>query len=310
MNDYLLILYGLVMLILGVLIGVAFLTLLERKVLGYIQIRKGPNKLGFLGILQPFSDAIKLFTKEQTYPLYSNYFAYYFSPIFSFFLSLLIWMVIPYYFNMISFNLGFLFFFCCTSMGVYTLMVAGWSSNSNYSLLGGLRAVAQTISYEVSLALIMMSVIIMVMDFNLMKFSNYQMLIWFMFLMLPLSMCWLSSSLAETNRTPFDFAEGESELVSGFNIEYSSGGFALIFLAEYSSILFMSMLFILMYMGGYNLSIFFYFKLVFISFFFIWVRGTLPRYRYDKLMYLAWKSYLPISLNFLMLFLGMKIFFI
>nr|YP_007316856.2 NADH dehydrogenase subunit 1 [Cydia pomonella]AFQ93736.2 NADH dehydrogenase subunit 1 [Cydia pomonella] len=309
-NDYLLIFIGLVMLILGVLIGVAFLTLLERKVLGYIQIRKGPNKLGIIGILQPFSDAIKLFTKEQTYLLYSNYFVYYFSPIFSFFLSLLIWMVIPYYFNMVSFNLGFLFFFCCTSMGVYALMGAGWSSNSNYALLGGLRAVAQTISYEVSLALIMMSVIIMIMDFNLLKFSNYQVMIWFMFIMLPLSLCWLSSSLAETNRTPFDFAEGESELVSGFNIEYSSGGFALIFLAEYSSILFMSMLYILMYVGGYDLTFFFYLKLVFISFFFIWVRGTLPRYRYDKLMYLAWKSYLPISLNFLMLFIGVKIFFI
>nr|UUA64810.1 NADH dehydrogenase subunit 1 [Leguminivora glycinivorella]UUA64849.1 NADH dehydrogenase subunit 1 [Leguminivora glycinivorella]UUA64914.1 NADH dehydrogenase subunit 1 [Leguminivora glycinivorella]UUA65148.1 NADH dehydrogenase subunit 1 [Leguminivora glycinivorella]UUA65174.1 NADH dehydrogenase subunit 1 [Leguminivora glycinivorella] len=310
MNDYLLIFIGILMLVLGVLIGVAFLTLLERKVLGYIQIRKGPNKLGIMGILQPFSDAIKLFTKEQTFPMYSNYFAYYFSPIFSFFLSLLIWMVIPYYFNMISFNLGFLFFFCCTSMGVYTLMVAGWSSNSNYALLGGLRAVAQTISYEVSLALIMLSVIIMVMDFNLLKFGSYQMMIWFIFIMMPLSLCWLSSSLAETNRTPFDFAEGESELVSGFNIEYSSGGFALIFLAEYSSILFMSMLFILMYMGGYDLSVLFYLKLVFISFFFIWVRGTLPRYRYDKLMYLAWKSYLPISLNFLMLFIGFKIFLI
>nr|UUA65057.1 NADH dehydrogenase subunit 1 [Leguminivora glycinivorella] len=310
MNDYLLIFIGILMLVLGVLIGVAFLTLLERKVLGYIQIRKGPNKLGIMGILQPFSDAIKLFTKEQTFPMYSNYFVYYFSPIFSFFLSLLIWMVIPYYFNMISFNLGFLFFFCCTSMGVYTLMVAGWSSNSNYALLGGLRAVAQTISYEVSLALIMLSVIIMVMDFNLLKFGSYQMMIWFIFIMMPLSLCWLSSSLAETNRTPFDFAEGESELVSGFNIEYSSGGFALIFLAEYSSILFMSMLFILMYMGGYDLSVLFYLKLVFISFFFIWVRGTLPRYRYDKLMYLAWKSYLPISLNFLMLFIGLKIFLI
>nr|UHA55346.1 NADH dehydrogenase subunit 1 [Kennelia xylinana] len=309
-SDYLLILLGMIMLILGVLIGVAFLTLLERKSLGYIQIRKGPNKLGFMGILQPFSDAIKLFTKGQTYPLLSNYFVYYFSPVFSFFLSLLIWMVIPYYFNMINFNLGFLFFFCCMSMGVYTLMIAGWSSNSNYSLLGGLRAVAQTISYEVSLALIMLSVIIMIMDFNLIKFNNYQSMIWFMFLMLPLSLCWLSSSLAETNRTPFDFAEGESELVSGFNVEYSSGGFALIFLAEYSSILFMSMLFVLMYMGGYDLNFFFYLKLVFISFFFIWVRGTLPRYRYDKLMYLAWKSYLPLSLNFLMLFIGVKIFFI
>nr|YP_009732626.1 NADH dehydrogenase subunit 1 [Celypha flavipalpana]QHS71345.1 NADH dehydrogenase subunit 1 [Celypha flavipalpana] len=310
LKDYLLVLIGMIMLVLGVLIGVAFLTLLERKVLGYIQIRKGPNKLGFMGILQPFSDAIKLFTKEQTYPMYSNYFAYYFSPVFSFFLSLLIWMVIPYYFNMISFSLGFLFFFCCTSMGVYMLMVAGWSSNSNFALLGGLRAVAQTISYEVSLALIMLSVIILIMDFNLIKFTDYQLMIWFMFVMMPLSLCWLSSSLAETNRTPFDFAEGESELVSGFNIEYSSGGFALIFLAEYSSILFMSMLFVLMYMGGYNLSIFFYVKLVFISFFFIWVRGTLPRYRYDKLMYLAWKIYLPLSLNFLMLFIGVKIFFI
>lgn len=309
-NDYLLIFIGLVILILGVLIGVAFLTLLERKVLGYIQIRKGPNKLGIIGILQPFSDAIKLFTKEQTYPLYSNYFAYYFSPIFSFFLSLLIWIVIPYYFNMIRFNLGFLFFFCCTSMGVYTLIVAGWSSNSNYALLGGLRAVAQTISYEVSLALIMISVIIIIIDFNLLKFRNYQTIIWFIFIILPLSLCWLSSSLAETNRTPFDFAEGERELVSGFNIEYRRGGFALIFLAEYSRILFISILFILIYIGGYDLTFFFYLKLVFISFFFIWVRGTLPRYRYDKLIYLAWKRYLPLSLNFLILFIGIKIFFI
>nr|YP_010719268.1 NADH dehydrogenase subunit 1 [Parnassius tenedius]WDR47331.1 NADH dehydrogenase subunit 1 [Parnassius tenedius]WDV10758.1 NADH dehydrogenase subunit 1 [Parnassius tenedius] len=307
-KDLMMMILGMLILILGVLIGVAFLTLLERKVLGYIQIRKGPNKVGYMGILQPFSDAIKLFTKEQIFPLYSNYISYYFSPIISFILSLMVWMLIPYYFNMISFNLGILFFLCCTSMGVYTVMVAGWSSNSNYSLLGGLRAVAQTISYEVSLALIMLSSIILIMDFNMMKFFIYQELIWFFFLMLPLSMCWISSSLAETNRTPFDFAEGESELVSGFNIEYSSGGFALIFLAEYSSILFMSMLFVLMYMGGYMMSLFFYLKLVFISFLFIWVRGTLPRYRYDKLMYLSWKSYLPISLNYLLFFIGLKIF--
>nr|YP_010721185.1 NADH dehydrogenase subunit 1 [Parnassius acco]WDS46310.1 NADH dehydrogenase subunit 1 [Parnassius acco] len=308
-KDMMMMVLGVLILILGVLIGVAFLTLLERKVLGYIQIRKGPNKVGYMGILQPFSDAIKLFTKEQTFLIYSNYISYYFSPIIGFILSLMVWMLIPYYFNMISFNLGILFFLCCTSMGVYTVMVAGWSSNSNYSLLGGLRAVAQTISYEVSLALIMLSSIVLIMDFNMMKFFVYQDLIWFFFLMLPLSMCWISSSLAETNRTPFDFAEGESELVSGFNIEYSSGGFALIFLAEYSSILFMSMLFVLMYMGGYNMSLLFYLKLVFISFLFIWVRGTLPRYRYDKLMYLSWKSYLPISLNYLLFFIGMKIFF-
>nr|YP_010287454.1 NADH dehydrogenase subunit 1 [Amraica recursaria]UKT61785.1 NADH dehydrogenase subunit 1 [Amraica recursaria] len=309
MSDIILIIIGLLILILGILIGVAFLTLLERKVLGYIQIRKGPNKVGLIGILQPFSDAVKLFTKEQTFPMYSNYFSYYFSPVISFILSLVIWMLIPYYFNLISFSLGVLFFFCCTSLGVYTVMVAGWSSNSNYALLGGLRSVAQTISYEVSLALIFMSGLIMIMDFNLIKFGEYQNIIWFMFIMFPLSLCWLSSSMAETNRTPFDFAEGESELVSGFNVEYSSGGFALIFLAEYSSILFMSMLFVLIYLGGYNMSLYFYLKLVFISFIFIWVRGTLPRYRYDKLMYLSWKSYLPISLNFLLFYMGVKIFF-
>nr|WEF74767.1 NADH dehydrogenase subunit 1 [Parnassius acdestis] len=308
MKDMMMMILGMLILILGVLIGVAFLTLLERKVLGYIQIRKGPNKVGYMGILQPFSDAIKLFTKEQIFPIYSNYISYYFSPIISFILSLFVWMLIPYYFNMVSFNLGILFFLCCTSMGVYTVMVAGWSSNSNYSLLGSLRAVAQTISYEVSLALIMLSSVILILDFNLMMFFIYQDLIWFFFLMLPLSMCWISSSLAETNRTPFDFAEGESELVSGFNIEYSSEGFALIFLAEYSSILFMSMLFVLMYMGGYNMSLFFYMKLSLISFLFIWVRGTLPRYRYDKLMYLSWKSYLPISLNYLLFFVGLKMF--
>nr|YP_010731054.1 NADH dehydrogenase subunit 1 [Maliattha signifera]WEG24727.1 NADH dehydrogenase subunit 1 [Maliattha signifera] len=308
--DILMIMIGLMILIVGVLVGVAYLTLLERKVLGYIQIRKGPNKVGILGILQPFSDAIKLFTKEQTYPNFSNYLSYYFSPVISFILSLMIWLLIPYYFNMISFNLGIMFFLCCTSMGVYTVMIAGWSSNSNYALLGGLRAVAQTISYEVSLSLILMSSIIMVMDFSLLSFNFYQNYIWFIILMFPLSLCWISSSMAETNRTPFDFAEGESELVSGFNIEYSSGGFALIFLAEYSSILFMSMLFVLIYLGGFMLDFMFYFKLSFISFLFIWVRGTLPRYRYDKLMYLAWKSYLPVSLNFLLFFLGFKIFLI
>nr|YP_009743965.1 NADH dehydrogenase subunit 1 [Protambulyx strigilis]QIE12728.1 NADH dehydrogenase subunit 1 [Protambulyx strigilis] len=309
MIDLVMVLVGVLILILGVLIGVGFLVLLERKVLGYIQIRKGPNKVGFMGILQPFSDVIKLFTKETTYPNYSNYYCYYFSPVVSFVLSLFVWMLVPYYFNMVSFNLGVLFFLCCTSMGVYTVMIAGWSSNSNYSLLGGLRAVAQTISYEVSMALILMSSIVMIMDFNLMMFYFYQKLIWMLFFMIPLSLSWVSSMLAETNRTPFDFAEGESELVSGFNVEYSAGGFALIFLAEYSSILFMSLLFVVMYMGGYSLSFIFYLKLVFISFLFIWVRGTLPRYRYDKLMYLAWKSYLPISLNFLMFFLGFKFFF-
>nr|AJG02612.1 NADH dehydrogenase subunit 1 [Pieris brassicae] len=301
---------GFIILFIGVLVGVAFLTLMERKVLGYIQIRKGPNKIGYMGILQPFSDGIKLFSKEQTYLNYSNYLYYYYSPIIGFFLSLVIWMMIPYSFNIIMFNLGVLFFFCCTSVGVYILLMAGWSSNSNYSMLGSLRAVAQTISYEVSLALIFGSSLILIMDFNMLSLKIFQENIWFLFLMFPLSLCMFSSMLAETNRTPFDFAEGESELVSGFNIEYSSGGFALIFLAEYSSILFMSLMFVLLYMGGYTLSFIFYFKLSFISFLFIWVRGTLPRYRYDKLMYLCWKVYLPISLNMMILYLGLKMFII
>nr|YP_009489633.1 NADH dehydrogenase subunit 1 [Mimoides lysithous]SPP23536.1 NADH dehydrogenase subunit 1 [Mimoides lysithous] len=307
--DIYMFMLGMIIMILGLLIGVAYLTLLERKVLGYIQIRKGPNKLGFMGILQPFSDAIKLFTKEQIFPNYSNYLSYYFSPVVSFILSLMIWMLIPYYFNMINFNLGILFFLCCTSLGVYTVMISGWSSNSNYALLGGLRAVAQTISYEVSLALILLSSVLLIMDFSMLSFNKYQELIWFLFIMMPLSLCWISSMLAETNRTPFDFAEGESELVSGFNIEYSSGGFALIFLAEYSMIMFMSMMYVLIYMGGYSLSLMFYLKLTLISFLFIWVRGTLPRFRYDKLMYLCWKSYLPISLNFLLFFIGLLVFF-
>nr|UJG45175.1 NADH dehydrogenase subunit 1 [Dolichopus brevipennis] len=304
--ELLLSLVGSLILIICVLVGVAFLTLLERKVLGYIQIRKGPNKVGLIGIPQPFCDAIKLFTKEQTYPLMSNYICYYFSPIFSLFLSLLVWMCMPLMVKLYSFNLGLLFFLSCTSLGVYTVMVAGWSSNSNYALLGGLRAVAQTISYEVSLALIMLSFVILIGGYNLLDFYYYQKNIWFLFLLLPLALVWFASCLAETNRTPFDFAEGESELVSGFNVEYSSGGFALIFLAEYASILFMSMLFSMIFLGGDIFSFMFYLKLVFISFMFIWARGTLPRFRYDKLMYLAWKCFLPFSLNFLIFFLGLK----
>nr|QNE85740.1 NADH dehydrogenase subunit 1 [Tomosvaryella palliditarsis] len=295
------------LLIICVLVSVAFLTLMERKVLGYIQIRKGPNVVGFLGLIQPFSDAIKLFTKEQTYPVLSNYISYYFSPIISLFLSLLCWMCMPMFVKLFSFNLGVLFFLCCTSLGVYTVMVAGWSSNSNYALLGGLRAVAQTISYEVSLALVFLSFIFLIGSYNLIDFMFYQNYFWFLFILFPMFLIWFSICLAETNRTPFDFAEGESELVSGFNVEYSSGGFALIFLAEYASILFMSMLFVIIFMGGDVFNLLFYLKLCFISFIFLWVRGTLPRFRYDKLMYMAWKCFLPFSLNYLLFFVGLKI---
>nr|WHL55142.1 NADH dehydrogenase subunit 1 [Amitermes sp.] len=308
MLDFLFLAVVFLLLMVFVMVGVAFLTLLERKVLGYIHIRKGPNKVGFIGILQPFSDAIKLFTKEQYFPLVSNYLIYYFSPIFGFFLSLLVWLLIPYLSGFISFELGLLFFLACTSLGVYTVMIAGWSSNSGYSLLGGLRALAQTISYEVSLAFILLSFVVLICSYNLVYFYSYQVYLWLIFISLPLSFVWFISCLAETNRTPFDFAEGESELVSGFNVEYGAGGFALIFLAEYASILFMSLLFCIIFLGSDLYSFFFYVKLTFISFLFIWVRGTLPRFRYDKLMYLAWSSFLPLSLNYLLFFVGVSCF--
>nr|QDP18053.1 NADH dehydrogenase subunit 1 [Poekilocerus bufonius] len=305
--DLLMFILNFLLLVIFVLISVAFLTLFERKLLGYIHIRKGPNKVGFMGIFQPFSDALKLITKEQAIPFVSNYLLYYFSPIFSLMISLFTWLVFPYLTYMCSFTYGFLFFLCCTSFGVYTVMIAGWSSNSNYSLLGSLRSVAQTISYEVSLALILLSLIILIGSFDLSFFMVYQFYCWFMFLCFPLMISCFSSFLAETNRTPFDFAEGESELVSGFNIEYGAGGFTLIFLSEYTSIIFMSMFMSLIFFGGDYYSLIFYIKLSFISFCFVWVRGTLPRFRYDKLMYLAWKSFLPLSLNFLFFFCGLKI---
>nr|YP_009860561.1 NADH dehydrogenase subunit 1 [Kirchnerius guangxii]QKD75011.1 NADH dehydrogenase subunit 1 [Kirchnerius guangxii] len=306
--DLVFLLYSTLILVVCVLVGVAFLTLLERKVLGYIQLRKGPNKVGFLGIPQPFSDAIKLFTKEHTYPFMSNYNLYYMSPVFNLFLSLLLWLCVPFFSGYLSFSLGILYFLCCASLSVYTVMLAGWSSNSNYSMFGSMRAVAQTISYEVSLALTLLSFLILIMSLNLLDLKIYQSMMWFIVISLPLCMVWFVSSLAETNRTPFDFAEGESELVSGFNVEYSGGGFALIFLAEYSSILFMSMMCCLLFLGAdvFNPLIFFF--LGFMSFLWVWVRGTLPRFRYDKLMYLAWKSYLPLTLNYFLFFLGMKIF--
>nr|YP_010535856.1 NADH dehydrogenase subunit 1 [Spinolyprops cribricollis]UYB79068.1 NADH dehydrogenase subunit 1 [Spinolyprops cribricollis] len=308
MLDLILIVIEFLVVFLTVLVGVAFLTLLERKVLGYIQIRKGPNKVGFLGILQPFGDAIKLFSKEQTFPYMSNMNIYYICPIFSLMISLFMWIILPLFSGGVSFCLSLLFFLVVSSLGVYSIMMAGWSSNSNYSLLGSLRSVAQTISYEVSMSIILLSFMYYIGGFNLLMFFDYQKFIWMLLYSLPLVFMLFISCLAETNRTPFDFAEGESELVSGFNVEYSSGGFALIFMAEYSSILFMSFIVSMVSLGGNINSYFFIMKVVLLSFLFLWVRGTLPRFRYDKLMSLTWKSFLPCSLIFLGFSLGMKIF--
>lgn len=281
---------------------------MERRVLGYIQIRKGPNKVGWAGLPQPLADAIKLFTKESTNPLSSNYLLYLLSPVGAISLALLTWMVLPVKFGGHNFNFGVLFFLCCTRLGVYTVLLRGWASNSKYAILGGLRSVAQTISYEVSLALIILSFLILTGRFNLVEFNAVQEGFSFFITGPPLALIWFSSRLAETNRTPFDLAEGESELVSGFNVEYSRGGFALIFIAEYARILFISCLTVVLFLGPYYRFWAFTLKSGLIAFAFIWARGTLPRVRYDKLMRLAWRRYLPVALNYIVVFTGLKLF--
>lgn len=291
-----LIIFSYFILVVAVLVSVAFYTLLERKVLGYIQIRKGPNKVGVLGLLQPFSDGIKLLTKEIVWPFYSNRLLFYLRPILGLSLALCFWSLINLVGIRFWYDYGLVFFLVISSLGIYSILGAGWSSNSIYGILGCYRAVAQTISYEVRLAIILLGVVILVGNYNLVRcqeFSLEKILI-----LLILLGVWFLSCLAETNRSPFDFAEGESELVSGFNIEYGSGGFALIFIAEYSNIIFIS--FIRSYL--------FFFKSVFVAIaiiiMFLWVRGSFPRYRYDKLIILAWKRLLPFVLGYFLFLYG------
>lgn len=283
-----------------VLVSVAFLTLLERRVLGYIQLRKGPNKVGFAGLLQPFSDGIKLFCREVSLPLVSNFIPYLVAPVFSLFLSFFLWTLIPFTSYGAKFSLSFLLVICAIRVGVYSIIVAGWSSNSKYSLLGRIRAGAQTISYEVSLIIILLSPLILSKTLDLSGYlvkSSYSG--WALYLCLPLGACWFITILAETNRTPFDLAEGESELVSGFNTEYMGVGFALIMLSEYASILFISLLFSVVF-GGISFLMF-----STIVYFYLWRRGSYPRYRYDNLIYLCWKSLLPVSSIFLCFYWGL-----
>nr|QTK03058.2 NADH dehydrogenase subunit 1 [Sycobia sp. 2 JXW-2020] len=284
-----------------ILISIAFLTLLERKILGYIQIRKGPNKVSMFGLIQPFSDAIKLFIKENFIMLKSNYLYYIISPMFSMFLMLMLWSNMMYLPNLMVSNLMLLMIFCLLSLGVYSIMVAGWSSNSIYSLLGGLRGVAQTISYEVSMMFLMISMILLIESFNMYYFMSFQNYMWFVFFNFFIMFMMLISFTAEVNRTPFDLAEGESELVSGFNTEYMSGSFALIFIAEYGMIMFMMFLFSVFFLGANINSALFYYLYMTMLFMIIWFRGAYPRYRYDNLMNLIWKSFLPSSLNFFIL---------
>lgn len=291
------------------MICVAFFTLLERKILGYIQIRKGPNKTFFIGLFQPFRDAIKLFSKESILLLKSNFLFFLISPLIRIFLILILWNLIPIYSEILSNNFGIILILCIIRLRVYRIILAGWSSNSLYSLIGRIRRIAQTISYEVRIILIILILLILIESFNLYKFFIFQKFLWFIFINFPIIIIFFVRLLAELNRTPFDFSEGESELVSGFNTEYIRGRFALIFIAEYGIIIFIIYLFIIFYLGGIFFSFIFYIFYLLILFFVIWIRGTYPRFRYDNLIYLIWLRYLPCVLNYLIIIFGIKIIY-
>nr|YP_010610666.1 NADH dehydrogenase subunit 1 [Cirroteuthis muelleri]WAP91421.1 NADH dehydrogenase subunit 1 [Cirroteuthis muelleri] len=292
------------MAIICALLAVAFFTLLERKGLSYFQLRKGPNKVGFMGLPQPLADAIKLFTKEFVKPGMVNSLPFMLCPLMSLFLALFLWVLYNSNYVVMMGGLSLVMFMCVSSFSVYAVMGAGWFSNSKYALLGAVRAVAQSISYEVSMSLILMSCLVMVGGINFILVLKYQKFFWLLFVNFFMFLMWFVSMVAETHRAPFDFAEGESELVSGFNIEYGAMGFALLFMAEYSNILFMSVMVVCLFFGGgfieMSMGVSMCVMVSLVSWGFIWIRASYPRYRYDLLMYLIWKSYLPCVLTILM----------
>nr|YP_010956705.1 NADH dehydrogenase subunit 1 [Xenoconger fryeri]WMY89798.1 NADH dehydrogenase subunit 1 [Xenoconger fryeri] len=298
--------------IIPVLLAVAFLTLLERKMLGYMQLRKGPNIVGPYGLLQPVADGIKLFIKEPVRPSTSSPVLFLVAPTMALTLALTMWAPMPMPYPIIEMNLGLLFVLALSSLAVYSILGSGWASNSKYALIGALRAVAQTISYEVSLGLILLSIVIMAGGFDLKTFNTAQQTTWMVCPALPLAAMWYVSTLAETNRAPFDLTEGESELVSGFNVEYAAGPFALFFLAEYSNILLMNTLSTILFLGALHspfipelTTINLMMKVAILSTLFLWVRASYPRFRYDQLMHLVWKSFLPMALALIMWNLGL-----
>nr|YP_009516308.1 NADH dehydrogenase subunit 1 [Hyporhamphus quoyi]AYD91076.1 NADH dehydrogenase subunit 1 [Hyporhamphus quoyi] len=303
-------------LIVFVLLAVALLTLVERKVLGYMQLRKGPNVVGPYGLLQPIADGLKLFMKEPVRPSTSSPILFLLMPMLALTLALTLWAPMPLPFPMADLNLGILFILALSSLAVYSILGSGWASNSKYALIGALRAVAQTISYEVSLGLILLNAIIFTGGFTLQTFSTAQEATWLILPAWPLAAMWYISTLAETNRAPFDLTEGESELVSGFNVEYAGGPFALFFLAEYANILLMNTLSATLFLGAtlYHVypeltSISLMTKAAMLSALFLWVRASYPRFRYDQLMHLIWKNFLPLTLALVIWHLALPITF-
>ncbi len=306
-----------------VLISVAFLVYAERKVLALIQLRRGPNIVGPFGILQSFADALKLLTKENIVPSNSNKVVFLLAPIITMVLSLAGWAVIPFAPNWViaDINVGIMYLFAVSSLGVYGVIMAGWASNSQYPFLGALRSAAQMVSYEVSIGFVIITVLLCVGSLNLSKIVEAQQTVWFAIPLLPMFVIFFISALAETNRLPFDLPEDESTLVAGFFTEYSSASFVLFFLGEYASMILMSSMTVILFMGGWlppfdifplNIIpgvVWFTIKVIFILFLFIWVRGTFPRYRYDQLMRLGWKIFLPFSLLWVVLTAGFLMIF-
>lgn len=303
------------------LISVAYFTIAERKIMGAIQRRRGPNVVGFIGLLQPLADGLKLFVKETTLPTNANTGIFLFAPALAFILSLMGWAVIPLSKGVVvcDLNLGIMYLLAVSSLNVYGILFAGWSSNSKYAYLGALRSAAQMISYEISIGFTILNVVICAGSFNLSTIVLAQQKIWFIFPLFPVFIIFYISMLAETNRHPFDLPEAEAELVSGYNVEYSAMTFALFFLGEYANMLIMSTISAILFLGGW-LPLFSVFdfipstiwltlKICLGVVFFILTRATLPRYRYDQLMYLGWKCFLPLSLGYLIFTVGILISF-
>jgi NADH-quinone oxidoreductase subunit H len=305
-------------LLVPLLIGVAYLTYAERKVLAAMQLRRGPNVVGPFGLLQPFADALKMLMKETIIPTGSNRFLFLIAPMLTFALAMLAWAVIPVDEGWVgaNINVGILYLFAISSLGVYGIIIAGWASNSKYAFLGAMRSAAQMVSYEVSMGFVLVTVLLCVGSLNLTDIVHAQRTVWFCIPLFPMFVVFFISALAETNRSPFDLPEGESEIVAGFFVEYSSMSFALFFLGEYANMILMSALTTILFLGGwlapFNVEpftwipgvIWFVLKICVVLFVFLWVRATFPRYRYDQLMRLGWKVFLPLSLLWLVITAG------